>query len=422
MAGFGGLAGLSQVGSGYDAGAVDYWRRQNLETDAAGLAALGKAFMQPGPFAQPSGGAPGGSMGPGGLLAPQQFAPPQGPQMGGPPLPGGPPPMAGAPQPAGPPPTGMPGAQPIPGGPRFVPGFGSPGGAAPPGGAPPMSPQGQPGGAPPGPPQGMGGGAPSQMGGGPVPQQMGIEQLAARIRAANPNITPQVMASAISKALPLLNVESQQMWKQFQASTQYERLMQARERETDLQTYRQGLLGERKAGREERTREYDTSEARRREALDFRKDTKAKELADKAESLRLKATGQQASQDEKARKAALDRAKTAYNAYDKYMRSKIQAEQSLSGAEKKQALKELDAGWAEFHRGLETYDTQFPGAGATGQSGLTGPQFNNRFGGAPLAPGQAPAPSGQPGGVTGTGPNGEKWRVNPQTNQWEQVQ
>lgn len=41
----------------------------------------------------------------------------------------------------------------------------------------------------------------------------------------------------------------------------------------------------------------------------------------------------------------------------------------------------------------------------------------------PPAPGPASAVDATPGGAsTGTGPNGEKWRYNPQTGQWEQVQ
>ncbi len=230
-----------------------------------------------------------------------------------------------------------------------------------------MQPQGPPTG-------GVGGGAPPQMG-GPVPQQMTIDQLASRIRSANPDITPQVMASAIGKALPLLNAQSQMDWKTFQASTQYERLMQARQRETDLQTYREGTLGARKEGAEEKKREYDTSEKRRQDALDFRKDTKATELRNAAERLKNQAAGLD------ARKEAT---KTAYNAYDKYMRGKIQAEQSLSGAEKKQALSELDAGWAQFHRDMEDFDKQFPQGG--GQPGLPTQGFKDRFGGQPGAP------------------------------------
>src|SRR5260370_37499463 len=98
MAGFGGLAGLASVGAGYDEGATSYWKRQNLETDAAGLAALGRAFMSPG-----QGTAQGPQLPPGSAALPPPQSPPQGwgappqapPQMGGM-VPPGPPPQPGA--------------------------------------------------------------------------------------------------------------------------------------------------------------------------------------------------------------------------------------------------------------------------------------------------------------------------------------
>src|SRR5260370_42167500 len=97
MAGFGGLAGLASVGAGYDEGATSYWKRQNLETDAAGLAALGRAFMSPA-----HGTAQGPQLPPGSAPLPPPQPPPQ--RWGAPPQ--QPPHMRGIPPPRPPPHAG----------------------------------------------------------------------------------------------------------------------------------------------------------------------------------------------------------------------------------------------------------------------------------------------------------------------------
>jgi hypothetical protein len=149
------------------------------------------------------------------------MAPPQmgGPQMGGPPPgmpPGGPqPPMAGPapvtgmrPQMSGPPPM-MGGPQP----------------AAMPGGAPMQLPAG---GGPPPPPQGQ---PPGPMGPPPGPgaqfrAPMSWEDITRAVVQANPGARQEVIAAAVSKAMPLMTMDSQQQWRIIQAQLMQERIQQ----------------------------------------------------------------------------------------------------------------------------------------------------------------------------------------------------
>lgn len=55
------------------------------------------------------------------------------------------------------------------------------------------------------------------------------EELAKRIVKANPGASPEVIASAITKALPLMNAQSQAQWKQIEIELQRERIGIARE-------------------------------------------------------------------------------------------------------------------------------------------------------------------------------------------------
>src|SRR5712671_4799927 len=199
MAGFGGLA---FVGEGYDQGAADYWRRRNLEIEAEGASGFGKWLRGVGapgmlPGAQPMPGPPPSMFQPPGQAPGGGSQPPQMTMPNAQPMPGGPSPgmvnpgmLAGQPQNLT--------------GPIIPPGGfgGPPGGAAPPAGAPPMSPQGRLQ----GPSQGMGGGMTSG------PGSMWID-IGRKIAAANPNISDAGLAAAISKAMPLMNAESQQNWR-----------------------------------------------------------------------------------------------------------------------------------------------------------------------------------------------------------------
>lgn len=347
----GGLAGFAGMPQAYMQAQPQMLDQAAMEALGRGLQALsGTPVTAPTAPTAPAGGAPA----PGGLL-------PRLAQLFG----------GGQNQPAG----NFPGAQPIaiPGGsPVPGPAPGPPPTMAPPGaGAIPAGVPGspQPAAAPPG------GGSGQVM---PGPQQGPLDwrQLARTIAQANPGAPPDVIAAALTKAMPLMNADSQQQW----------RLIQAQLAEGRLDVQREGLqmrqeMGDRAAAdrtrsldiREQsteqaaaaRTRSLDlreesvkqgerriqlqeTREQRLRENMEFMHDQKAKDLQMKAETARQKATQFGAQMDLKQRQNALKEMDTHQRAYDSYMRSKINAAANLSGQDKKDALKDLDRQWGEY--------------------------------------------------------------------------
>src|SRR5258708_19007691 len=101
------------------------------------------------------------------------------------------------------------------------------------GGPPPGGMTGPPGGAgptpgPPGPPPQMGGP------GGMPPAPMGWQEIAAKIAQANPELAARaakgddsaarVLAGAITQAMPLMQQDAQQQWRQIQLMMQQERI------------------------------------------------------------------------------------------------------------------------------------------------------------------------------------------------------
>jgi hypothetical protein len=195
-----GLAGLAAVPGGYDTGGLQYQKLQAAQNDNAGLAALGKAlqslYLQPG-----AGGAPVSPAG--------SPAGPGGPMLLSPPMPGGGGGMPGATT-LPPPASGGSPRQPAP-----SPGPASAGGGPAPGGGGPVT------------PQSSGYGVPAGM--GITGQALTWEDLAKRIVRANPGASPEVIASAVTKALPLMNAESAQQWKYIQMELQ-KRNLDLRER------------------------------------------------------------------------------------------------------------------------------------------------------------------------------------------------
>lgn len=153
------LAAFASAGKGFLEGKRDAAEDLTRQYDLMGMEALGKAFQQPQGPLPPMPGQPSVPM-----MPPEQ-AMAQGPMPGGaPPL--GSPPMAAA--------GGSPGPAPQ---------------QAPPGGTPPIAP---PGGSPDGMPQ------------------FDLKTLAGRIQQANPNLPPQAMVSALTRAVPLLNTQGRQ--------------------------------------------------------------------------------------------------------------------------------------------------------------------------------------------------------------------
>ena len=177
MAFFNPLGAFTAFAGGVPKGISDQQDAQTKAYDLMGMQALGRAF-QPvqGPIApiSPLGPQSQPPM-PGQASQPSQppMGPPPGPQAGA----GGPsaaPPAAGPPQPA---------AGPMP--PQM----------------PPQGGGGMPGGGPPG--------MPPQQGPGGMPQ-LDLQTLAARIQKANPNLPPLAMVAALTRAVPLLNVQGRQ--------------------------------------------------------------------------------------------------------------------------------------------------------------------------------------------------------------------
>ena len=234
--------------------------------DMMGAAALGKAFQpQAGPIDQlnqqgPQAPPPGQSSQPMQQPPPMMQAPPM--QQGGPPMPssmpernmqvpgGGPNvsiysqnqfnPMDAA---AGRPPMPVQGRPMLPQGQSMMGGGGQPmpqpaGGSAPPPQAPPgasPSPSPAPGGMP-----GMGGQGMGQQG---MPQ-LDLQTLAQRIQQTSPGLPPQAMIAALTKAVPLLNVQGRQELAQLRMQMQQQGLDIRRE---GLDVRREAIEGRERA-------------------------------------------------------------------------------------------------------------------------------------------------------------------------------
>ena len=236
MPGLGGLAGLSSAYSGYNEGvgeeATARAKKYAIDMQQAGDAAFGRTLMmlnqgqqggQQMPGQQPMGPPPGG--------APPM--PPPGQPPGQPPAP--PPQM---PMQQGQPPMGPQGRPPMP----MQPG----------GGQPPPMPQQPMGGAPGGPPPMQGG----QPGGQPGMQQrpaLDWRVVFQKVRDANPQAPPQVLAAAVDKFIPLMNQQSQMEWreKSLMLREQMEGMKESygMQLEQLRQSGRFGLEGQRESGR-----------------------------------------------------------------------------------------------------------------------------------------------------------------------------
>lgn len=201
------LAGLSAVQPGYlQADSTSQQTRlrkaqaDQADIEMAGNTAFGntlKAFQSQVPGAQAMPGAQGAQMAQG----------PQAPSPGQPSVPMRPPmPMQGN----------------------------MPQGGQSPAGSSPMAPQGMPQqGQPQMPPQGpQGGGQPPMQGGGmPGGQgQLDWRVIMGKVAQANPNAPPAVIASAVTKFLPLMNQQAQMEWKNVQMAMMAQRTQQGQER------------------------------------------------------------------------------------------------------------------------------------------------------------------------------------------------
>lgn len=395
----GGFGGFGAVTPGYLQGGQQWQQLHQMETDTAAQAALGNAFKMlsaPGaiPGATPM---PGQGMPPGGA-PPLPGAPPQGAPMG-PPVGGAPPGMNMAP---------MPGAQPLPRPPQPVPmqpASSGPMGAPPSGPAPTFQP-----------PPAAGPGGPPQMGGAPqFNQPMSWQDIARLVAKANPGAAPGVIAAAVSKAMPLMTADSQMQWRLIQAQLQQQRIDQGSQRleqgETRLEQQSQGL--------DERKRQFDTRETRLREGLDSLKDDRAKRQEATLNAARQKAVQFDQNMDVKRRAEALKEWDTQHRAYDRIMRAKINAGANLSGVEKKEMLKNLDAEWATTQREIEEFKKQ-TAAGEQPGFEARSPKANveDRF---PKAEGVQPAAAGEKKAIPSGSLNEIKKRLQAQPDKLDAV-
>lgn len=203
------LAGASAAYGGYqrareadnqiDLGDINV---QNARTDQEADKYLGNAarlFQQSMPGAQPMGGPPGGGQPP--MPAPPQASPT--PQPGQPSVPMSPPvgPMQGGGY------MGQPGAVPTQSFTRANP-SGAPTGMQPPAAAPA---QGQPP------------GVEQALAQSPLAGRLDLKTLMAAITQANPGGRPEVIARALTKAIPLMNAQAQMDWKQMMMADRTQR-------------------------------------------------------------------------------------------------------------------------------------------------------------------------------------------------------
>lgn len=340
----GGFGGFAFTGQGYTQGGQDWQRLQAMETDQQALAALGRAMQ---------GGAPPGGAGAGrSSIFSAPLPPPPGataaPSMGG-----GPPSFPGAIQ------MGAPAGGPPPPGPSFTP-YGAPGGA---------------------PPPGMGGGPPG-MGappGGMPSMGMSWQDIATKVVQANPGAPPEVIAAAVSKAMPLMAQDSQMQWRQIQTLLAQERI--------DTQRMGQEQRGQQFQEREDRLRDQFASREKLSEGrLQLAKDRELRTAQEHEEAARQKATAL----EQKDRAAAIADWYKKAQALSRLQQQKINALTNLTGKDKKDMLQEVEQQKQQI---MEDYNTMMRGNSAA-PSGA-GDSFGSRFG-ASGTTGAAPAAGAKP--------------------------
>jgi hypothetical protein len=179
------------------------------------------------------------------------------------------------------------------------------------------------------------------------------QQIAQKVTEANPGAPPEVIMAAVTKAVPLMQADSAQQWHMVQAQLSQQRIDLAGQREGEAERANRARESGRSDALDERKREDDRKAAYRQDLFDWRKDTKAQDMQMKVQAAQQKAAGLEASQNLKLRQQAVREWQAQYNAYDKYMRNKVNIDSQLGGAEKKEALKELDAQWAQTRQQMD---------------------------------------------------------------------
>src|SRR5258708_4554179 len=363
---------------------MDWLRLMAVEDQQASQAASGRAFAMPAAL-------PVGTMQPPMQPPPMGGQPPSSIQSAPLPPPSG---AMSAPSYGGPPPPSYPGA--IRMGP---PATGGPGPAIPMGGGPPPGGMtGPPGGAgptpgPPGPPPQMGGP------GGMPPAPMGWQEIAAKIAQANPELAARaakgddsaarVLAGAITQAMPLMQQDAQQQWRQIQLMMQQERI--------GIQQQGVDQRGRQFEEREDRLRtEFSEKSARSDARLKLAEDREIRLAQQAEETSRQKATALES----KNRVGDIAEWYKKAQALSTLERNKINTLTNLTGKDKKEMLAEH----AEREKQImQDYDMMMrsphspatPPAGAPAPPGGAAPGFPehgkpNFMGGAPAGKAMTP--------------------------------
>lgn len=402
---FAGL-GLAALPSGYDAAAINYWKRRAAEDEQAALTALGNYGMQNMPQASipqpiPTGGPQPQPPQPGPGPVPGMPPPAGGGQpnaallgAGGPATAGGPGPMAGGPPPGFTNPLIGPGGQPQNlTGPIIPPGgFGGAPAGAPPGGA-----AGPPGAAPGGPPQRPQQIPPTllQTAGPPPPGGYDWRQIVPAIAQANPNASPAVIARAAMMLQPFLSQQSQQELRLLNMQLAQERYSLNVEREDRMRSEgatRYGQAEERIQLAREREERLAASS---KERIDIARSRAAETERHNYETERARAEALVSRQSKEERDEERKRLETAQTNWHRAVREQIGAEGITNREEKKALLDELKereaADKAEIDRIYAARRTRPAGGSTRSPAGGTTPpgagagtpppgaSFNDRF-------------------------------------------
>lgn len=250
------------------------------------------------------------------------------------------------------------------------------------------------GGPPGGPPMGGGG----QQGGMP---QFDLQTLAQRIQQTNPGLPPQAMIAALTRAVPLLNVEGRMQLAQMQAQFKERSLELSRDRlnqqgdiardRIDLANEKEKRMGEQFKQNQERL----ISNAKNR-------------FADSAARLDEMTKRRMSVEDRQAAAMELRSVEQETLANHRSIMEQIQAG-FLQGADKKAAQDEAVAARDQAMKKIEAWRSKIKGGGAAGSS------FDDRFKGEPeQTQTQGPPPETikqLKEGVATTFGNGQVWTL-----------
>ena len=189
---------------------------------------------------------------------------------------------------------------------------------------------------------------------GGIAQPMGWQDLVRMVAKANPGAPPAVIAAAVTKAMPLMNSESQQQWRLMQAFLAQQRIDQGQQRLEQGET----SLQQKSMKFDEQKRQFDTRETRLQEGLESLKDDRARRAQQAADNARQKALQFSQTMDVKTRAQAFKEWESEHRAYDRIQRAKINAAANLSGADKKDMLKALDAEYGRVLQEIEQFKGQ----------------------------------------------------------------